>query len=100
MCKHLMLLLATLMDKGVVEEGSNMQKYYKANYGNFKTEQRLSMSNYEKRLNEWKKDQKIKTQQRILASNMAGYKKSGYNSKTGKYSWQNKKPGGKKRGKK
>lgn len=82
MCKHLMLLLATLMDKGVVEEGSNMKKYYKANYGNFKIEQRISMSNYEKRINEWKKDQKIKTQQRALARNMAGYKKTGWGKAT------------------
>lgn len=84
MCKHLMLLLATLMDKGVINDESNMKKYYKANYSQFQMESRLSISQYNARLNKWKKDQGLKVRQRAIERNKPGYRKSGWNWKTGK----------------
>lgn len=82
MCKHLMLLLATLMEEGLVQDSSNMGKYYKANYHDFQIEQRVDPGAYEKRLEEWSKDQGIKRKQRTLERNKAGYRKTGWNRKT------------------
>ena len=90
MCKHLMLLLATLMDKGIIEDKSNMQKYYRANYSNFQMQQRLSIPEYNTRVSEYEKDRKLKTRQRKIERNKPGYKKSGWNNKTGKLNIRNK----------
>ena len=87
MCKHLMLLLATLMDEGLIQDESNMSKYYKANFDNFKTAERLDINSYEKRLAKWKKDQGIKVRQRMLERAKPGYRKSGWNWKTGKHTF-------------
>lgn len=82
MCKHLMLLLATLMEKGVIEKGSNLSKYYKVNYNKFQMEERITISAYEDRVDKWKADQKIKLKQRAVERSKIGYKKSGWNNKT------------------
>lgn len=80
MCKHLMLLLATLMENGVVQKGkSGLARYYKANYAKFKKEQRVGKVAYENRIAKWQKDQEIKTIQRKQESLSTGYgNKMGY----------------------
>lgn len=69
MCKHLMLLLATLMDKGVVDDtGNGLKKYYKANYGNFDIKKkRLSMAEYEAKIKKYQADHDLKLEQRKIA---------------------------------
>lgn len=89
MCKHLMLLMATLMEKGLIEDKGNMKKYYKANYSDFKMEKRLSISQYDARVAEYKADHKLKVEQRKIERNKVGYKKSGWNNKTRKLSIKN-----------
>lgn len=94
MCKHLMLLLATLMDKGVVEDkGGGLKKYYKANYSNFDMKkQRLTMAQYESRINKYNKDHDLQLSQRKLAHETtygAGGHKKGWgfkwDQKTGQF---------------
>ena len=89
MCKHLMLLLATLMEKGVVEEnGSNLTHYYKLNYSKFQKQERLGTTAYNNRINQYLKDHNIKVYEREIQRNAPGYKKTGWNNKTGRYSWE------------
>lgn len=94
MCKHLMLLLATLMNTGVVQKGkSGLSKYYEANYDRFKTKKLLSKATYDKKIALWQKDQEIKVEQRKIESRATGYaaKKEykrtswGWNTKTQKF---------------
>jgi hypothetical protein len=85
MCKHLMLLMATLMEKGIVEDKSNMNKYYKANYSNFQMEKRLSISQYDNRVEKYIKDHNLKVRQRKIERDKPGWKKSGWNNKTGRF---------------
>lgn len=94
MCKHLMLLLATLMEKGVVQKGkSGLVGYYQANFSKFKTNKRLGKDAYENRIAKWQKDQDIKVAQRKIESKATGYasekgyktKSWGWNSKTHKF---------------
>ena len=90
MCKHLMLLLATLMDSGVVQKGgSGLTRYYKANYDKFKKQDRLGKRAYENRIAKWEKDQNIKREQRKIESIAPGYaSKHGY--KTISWGWNSK----------
>lgn len=85
MCKHLMLLMATLMSKGIIEDTSNMNKYYKANFSKFQMEQRLTVSQYDKRIEEYAKDHRIKAKQRRIERDKPGYRKSGWNNKSGTF---------------
>lgn len=94
MCKHLMLLLATLMESGVVQKGkSGLNRYYKANYSKFKKEQRVGKLAYENRIAKWQKDQEIKVAQRKEESISPGYAAEkgykrtswGWNPKTHKF---------------
>lgn len=80
MCKHVMLLLATLMESGIVQEDkSNLLKYYNANYEKFKKKSMLGKVAYENRIAKWRKDQDIKLKQRKIESNSIGYgAKKGY----------------------
>jgi hypothetical protein len=78
-----MLLMATLMEKGIVEDKSNMNKYYKVNYSKFQMEQRLSISQYNNRVEEYMKDHRLKLRQRKIERNKIGYKKSGWTGKAG-----------------
>ena len=91
MCKHLMLLLATLMDKGIIEDkNSGLKKYYKANYANFDMKkQRLTMDQYEKRISEYQRDHDIKLEQRKLYHDTS-YGAGGHNAGWG-YKWNPKK---------
>lgn len=90
MCKHLMLLLATLMDKGVIEDkGSNLKRYYKANYSNFDMrKRRLSMSEYENVIKEYDRDHEKQLDQRNVA-HYTSYGAGGHNAGWG-YKWDSK----------
>jgi hypothetical protein len=81
--------MATLMEKGLIEDKGNMKKYYKANYSDFKMEKRLSISQYDARVAEYQADRKLKVEQRKIERNKVGYKKSGWNNKTRKLSIKN-----------
>ena len=94
MCKHLMLLLATLMDNGVIQKGKNgLSKYYRANFDKFKKKERIGKAAYENRIAKWQKDQDIKVAQRKVESRATGYASEkgykvqswGWNSKTHKF---------------
>ena len=94
MCKHLMLLLATLMDNGILQKGkSGLSRYYKVNFDKFKKKERLGKVAYENRVTKWKKDQDIKVAQRKVESispgyaSERGYKRTswGWNNKTHKF---------------
>ena len=94
MCKHLMLLLATLMDSGVIQKGkTGISKYYNANYERFKKKSMLGKVAYENRIAKWKEDQRIKRNERNIErispgyASEKGYKRTswGWNSKTHKF---------------
>lgn len=91
MCKHLMLLLATLMDKGVVEDkDSDLGSYYQANYANFDMKQRrLSMTEYENVIREYDRDHDKQLDQRNLA-HRTSYGFKGHSAGWG-YKWNAKK---------
>ena len=89
MCKHLMLLLAMLMEKGVVKDSNGALKdYLKADYNKFKKEQRLSESQYNKLMKEYEADHNKVVRQRDANRYDYGYgnsidsKKTGWNRKT------------------
>lgn len=92
MCKHLMLLLATLIKKDVVKdisdkEGTSIAQYYEANFSNFidKKKQRISMTEYKNKIAEYKRDHEIKRVQRKLYHDTS-YGAGGHNAGWG-YKW-------------
>lgn len=94
MCKHLMLLLGMLMKDNVVSgSGTNLKKYYKADFAGFiknNVKTRISAEQYAKYIKEYNKGQKLKNEQRNLIHYSSGNKQeSKYNYKTGNFSWAN-----------
>lgn len=94
MCKHVMLLLATLMDKGVVEKGTTgVAKFYRANYGRFKEERYIGREAYDNRIKRYQADHQRKVYERRLErggegyADFKGYKRNGWgwNPKTHKF---------------
>ena len=56
MCKHIMLLLALLMDAEVVSEARSLVRNYNANISRFKKVDRMSQEQYEKVMKEYASD--------------------------------------------
>lgn len=80
MCKHIMLLLALLMDSELVSEARSITRNYKANIERFKKVDRLNADQYNKLMKEYQSDHRRKLQQRDLnrtesagASQLAGF---------------------------
>lgn len=91
MCKHLMLLLATLMEKNVIkEEGSNLTHYYRVNYSKFQKQERLGTTAYNNRINQYLKDHNVKVYERAVQRSAPGYRKTGWNNATGRFNWEKK----------
>ena len=97
MCKHLILLLATLMESNVLQKGSTgLTKYYKANYNNFKKKKRLSRTSYDNKIALWEKERKVQRRERKYESRKTGYGEAkgyktqswGWNPKTHKFKGQ------------
>ena len=64
MCKHIMLLLALLMDSEVIAEARGVVNNYKANIAKFQKADRLSQEAYEKIIRDYKISHNRKLQQR------------------------------------
>ena len=64
MCKHIMLLLALLMDSEVIAEARGITRNYKANIAKFQKADRLSKEAYEKIIRDYKVTHSRKLQQR------------------------------------
>lgn len=74
MCKHIMLLLALLMDSSVVSAAGGMVNQYRANIKRFKKVDRLSESEYNKLMKDYASDHRRKLQQRNMnRTEAAGY---------------------------
>lgn len=90
MCKHIMLLLALLMDSEVIAEARNVVKNYKANISRFQKAQRLSEEQYNSLMKNYLITHHRKIMQRD-GENLA----SGYNAtvekKKGMGHWDSKK---------
>jgi len=89
MCKHLMLLLSMLMDRGVVQDSNGVLKsYFKADFSRFKKKDRLSQDEYNRLLKKYQTDHNAKNMQRSMNrgsigyGTLAGFKKGGWDSKT------------------
>ncbi len=78
MCKHLMLLLAMLMEDEIIKDPKNgLTKYYKANYEEFlkdKEKGRISQRTFENKMQQYEKGRSILNDQRNAAHFMAGNK--------------------------
>lgn len=93
MCKHLMLLLAMLMKDNIVRDPKNgLTKSYRANYSKFikgNKEERVSQSQYDNILKNYRKDHKIVVEQRrefkLQASKTI---KKVFDAKKGNFSWE------------
>ncbi len=92
MCKHLMLLLAMLMEKGVVKDSNGALKdYYKADYNKFKEKERLSEEQYKELMKQYKTEHQQVLRQRDANRYEYGYgssierKKTGWDSKNLKW---------------
>lgn len=73
-CKHIMLLLALLMDSEVVAEARGVVRNFNANIERFKKVDRLSQSEYDKLTKEYASDHRRKLQQRDMnRTESAGY---------------------------
>lgn len=81
MCKHIMLLLAILMENETVSEARSVIKAYKANYSKFKKMNRMSRETFKKLLDKFKSDNNMKKNQRNVAHTSFGYAKSAGNHK-------------------
>ena len=95
MCKHLMLLLAMLMKDNVVHDPKNgLTKYYKANYSKFikgNKKERVSQGEYDNILKSYMKDHKKLVEQRRTFNLQAGNViNKAFNSKSGRFNWENK----------
>ena len=74
MCKHIMLLLALLMDKETVAESRGILRNYKANFDRFKEANRLSQSDYETKVKEFTEGRKAQYKERVAARTSPGYR--------------------------
>lgn len=81
MCKHIMLLLAILMENETVAEARSIIKNYKANYSKFKKMDRMSPENYNKLLKKFEGDRRMKQNERKMEHSTFGYSKSVGNHK-------------------
>ena len=113
MCKHIMLLLALLMDEDVVSEARGIMRSYKANIEKFDKTKRLSEKKVEEMISEFKKGRKAQYKERVAARTSPGYRgtegweKSDvfvdgkwvpeiktnkiFNNRTGKFRWERRK---------
>lgn len=74
MCKHIMLLLALLMDSNVLSEAKGIATEYRANLERFNKVDRLSDSEYNKLIKDYTSDHRRKLQQRNMnRTEAAGY---------------------------
>ena len=85
MCKHLVLLLSMLMEKGVVQDSNGvLSDYYKADYEKFKKAKRLSQDEYEKLMKKYQSDhRKVLQKRRYESATDYGYGSSIDRKKTG-----------------
>lgn len=89
MCKHLMLLLAMLMEDDLIKDPKNgLKKYYTANYSQFlknKEKDRIDFSSFANKMKQYQKGERMLNTQRNEAHYMAGNKvESKFNAFTGK----------------
>ena len=73
MCKHILLLLALLMDSEVIAEARSIVKNYKANIARFQKSDRLSQQAYDKLIKNYMSDHRKKLQQRNEERDSMGY---------------------------
>ena len=78
MCKHLMLLVAMLMEDEVIKDTKNgLTKYYKANYEEFlkgNEKSRISQAAFARKMQQYEKGHNIMNDQRNTAHYMSGNK--------------------------
>ena len=78
MCKHLMLLVAMLMEDEVIKDTKNgLTKYYKANYEEFlkgNEKSRISQAAFARKMQQYEKGHNIMNDQRNTAHFMSGNK--------------------------
>ena len=78
MCKHLMLLVAMLMEDEVIKDPKNgLTNYYKANYEEFlkgNEKKRISQATFEKKMQQYARGHRILNDQRNIAHFMSGNK--------------------------
>ena len=74
MCKHIMLLLALLMDSDTIAEARGVVGQYRANIDRFQSAQRLTQDGYEKLLKDFKSDyRRLKNKRNQERTEVAGY---------------------------
>lgn len=74
MCKHIMLLLALLMEEEVVNEARGIARVYRANIERFLKKDRISESEYASLMKKYASDHRRKLKQRAAEySEVAGY---------------------------
>ena len=78
MCKHLMLLVAMLMEDELIKDTKGgLTKYYKANYDEFlkgSEKKRVSQATFEKKMQQYERGHRIMNDQRNNAHYMSGNK--------------------------
>lgn len=70
MCKHIMLLLAILMDDDTISEARGVASSYRANFERFNTTKRLGEKRYMQLIANYKRDQRKKNLKRQLLRTM------------------------------
>jgi len=78
MCKHLMLLVAMLMeDEIITDTKGGLTKYYKANYDEFlkgNEKKRVSQATFERKMEQYERGHRLMNDQRNTAHYMSGNK--------------------------
>ena len=74
MCKHIMLLLALLMEEDTVSEARGIMRSFKANIEKFNKKERLSEKEAEELVSEFKKGRKAQYKERVAARTSPGYR--------------------------
>ena len=73
-CKHIMLLLALLMDSKTIEGAGEVKQEFNANISRFKAANYLSPSGYDNLVKNFKSDyRKLKSQRNMNRTESAGY---------------------------
>ena len=73
-CKHIMLLLALLMDSDTIAEARGVARNYRANIDRFQSAQHLTQDGYEKLIKDFKSDyRRLKQKRNQERTEVAGY---------------------------
>ena len=87
MCKHIMLLLALLMEDDTLSEARSIVQSYKANYKKFEKANRLTQKEYNDLIKRYQSDHRRKLNQRKISHSNFGYAAAAGSQRKNQQGW-------------